>query len=205
MAVPLPVLVRLPPPETTPARVAVPPEMARVPPAPPSTTALSTVKDAPLLLRVPPLSVRVPEESWSSLEICRVPPATLMPPDMPASLLALVSPRVPLPVLLNAPLPARALPRVTVSPAPLLSVRVVPPPRLMVPPVINSPLAASVSSVRLSPMLRLPARLMVCPARAPLKTMVWLPVASAAAIATASLKLTPLPGSMVAVSVALVT
>ncbi len=48
-------------------------------------------------------------------------------------------------------------------------------------------------------------RLSVCPARLLAKTMVWLPVLSAAAMATASLKLTPLLRSMVAVSVALVT
>ncbi|MNF57270.1 hypothetical protein D3C85_1669260 [compost metagenome] len=72
-------------------------------------------------------------------------------------------------------------------------------------PLVNDrPLAASMSKVKLSFRLTLLVVNAVL-ARELSNTMVWLPVASAAAIATASLKLTPLVTLMVAVSVVLVT
>ena len=94
---------------------------------------------------------------------------------------------------------------VAVSPAPLVKVSVVPAPsRVMVPPVNVRPLAWSISNVRLS-LIATVLRFNVWPTRLLAKTMVWLPVASSAAMAMASLRLTPLLTSMVAVSVALVT
>ncbi|MNQ38328.1 hypothetical protein D3C85_519010 [compost metagenome] len=72
-------------------------------------------------------------------------------------------------------------------------------------PLVNDmPLAASMSKVKLSFRLTL---LMVKAvlARELSNTMVWLPVISSPAMATASLKLTPLVISIVAVSEVLVT
>ncbi|MDT4832668.1 hypothetical protein FQZ97_662330 [compost metagenome] len=157
-----PFLVRLPVPEMTPEMfiwvAPLPPPTLTMPPAAPSAMALSRVKPVALLVRVPPFSVRVPEERKSSLEICRVPAVTLMPPDMLASLLELVSARVPPPALASEPLPARVLPRDMV-PLALLKSSVVPPPRVMVLPLKVRPAAESPLRVRLSLTDRLPARL----------------------------------------------
>ncbi|MCY1270256.1 hypothetical protein D9M70_187770 [compost metagenome] len=121
-----------------------------------------------------------------------------------ASLLTLDSANVPAPALLNAPLPPSVAAMVTV-PVELVKLSVVPPPRVMVlPPLMVRPEAESALKVRLSLMDRFPAS-ETGPLKLLPKTSVWLPVASAAAIATASLMLTPLDASIVAVSVVLVT
>ena len=86
----------------------------------------------------------------------------------------------------------------------LVKFSVVPPPRVMVLPLMLRPLAESALMVRLSAIDRLPARLMPL-LNALVKISVWLPVPSAAAMATAPLKLTPLERSMVPVSLVLVT
>ncbi|MNF39350.1 hypothetical protein D3C85_1665520 [compost metagenome] len=61
-----PFLVRLPVPEMTPEMfiwvAPLPPPTLTMPPAAPSAMALSRVKPVALLVRVPPFSVRVPEE-----------------------------------------------------------------------------------------------------------------------------------------------
>ena len=127
-----------------------------------------------------------------------------MPPDMLASLLTLARASVPPPVFSSDPLPASVLPMVTV-PDELVNVSVVPPPRVMVePPLIMRPEAESALRVRLSFIARLPANDTAL-LKLLEKTSVWLPVASAAAIATASLKLTPSLTLITAVSVVLVT
>ncbi|MCY1304573.1 hypothetical protein D9M70_543320 [compost metagenome] len=149
------------------------------------------------------MSVRVPEDRWSSLCTCKVPSLTVMPPDMLASLLTLDRTSVPLPVFSSDPLPPSVAAMVAVPE--LVKLSVVPPPRVMVvPPLMVMPEAASALNVRLSLMARLPARPTVL-LKLLEKISVWLPVASAAAMATASLILTPSLTLTVAVSLVLVT
>ncbi len=151
----------------------------------------------------PPLRINSLLPSWASLLILSVPAATSITPSIEAELPVLLNVNVPLPSLVSLPSPDNCPP--TVRPPLWVSTSWLPSLILMLWPVRRTPLASLASIVKDSLISRSPAKVMVCPASAELKAIVCEPEVSAAAIATASLKLMPSEASITAVSLALVT
>ena len=124
----------------------------------------------------------------------------------PVKVLVPVRVKVPAPVLVSPPAPAEMLLMVGAPPVAASTVKVLSEAMVMVLPAKVVPLlTASALRVKLSLMAKLPLSVVPEVANALPSTSVWVPVLSAAAMATASLRLTPLLMSTVAVSEVSVT